>query len=179
VTFFLRDVLHIPRGTYFYNYGTVFATFFLSGVMHAYAAYFAGAMTLSTPAMIDAMMQNMKFFMLQACGIWLEENVAIALRAVGLLGPKTPKGEAPVMWKRLLGYAWTALWLGWTTRAWLNSNIKCGMFVEEESPLAVSLGRELWTRLGVIEPREEPASFDMPPMPPMEPMFNDMFGTAA
>jgi hypothetical protein len=149
VAYLMNSILHVHRGTYLYNYGTVFSTFFLSGCLHAYGAYFASASTLSTTAIVVAAREHMKFFMLQACGIWFEENVAIVLRMSGLLGKRTPKGETPVMWKRLVGYVWTAVWLGWTTRAWLNNHIMNGMFVEDVPPY--SFGRWLWTSLGVIK----------------------------
>jgi hypothetical protein len=142
--------MHIPRGTYLYNYGTVYTTFLLSGATHAYGAYFAG-LAVGSPAAVtrESVRQNLTFFIMHSSGIWLEENVPMLLRALGLIGKATPKGETPVMWKRLLGYAWTVVYLGWTTRAWLNNSIVNGVFVEDGPPLGI--GKRLWSVLGVID----------------------------
>lgn len=60
----------------------------------------------------------MKFFCMQALGIWLEEKIQTVYRLTSSI--KTD--ESPKIWARIVGYLWLLVFLVWTTPGWSYPN---------------------------------------------------------
>lgn len=97
-----NDVLGLPRRTPASRYTRVFTAFFVSGLCHGLAAYFATG---------GGVRAQMDFFMLQPVGILFEEAVISAGKRAGL--------KDSALW-RVVGHAWTILWFTFTSRTMWN-----------------------------------------------------------
>lgn len=123
--FFTDDVLRLRKGTLVARYVRIFATFFLSGIIHTLVDTTAGINLKGNTAMT--------LFLMQAVGITIEDFIEWVYRSTKL--GQTPsaadernygKGgvESPNRWQCMVGYVWVAAWLVWTTPAWSYQNIR-------------------------------------------------------
>ena len=115
---FIANVLHLPRGT-FTTYFKLFATFFLSGLLHAIGDYI--------------LLQNfsqgtsIQFFLLQAVGITFEDAIiALASR----LGYKESNAF------KLIGFAWVFAWFPFSLPMWLDPQMHAGL-IDERADVGV------------------------------------------
>lgn len=99
------DVLRVPRGTLVSRYGKMYATYLLSGAMHA------ASETAAFNGRTWAESHSLWFFSMQWLGTVIEDAAQELYRRV--FG--RCKTQEPVGWQRMLGYLWTFLWLSYTT----------------------------------------------------------------
>ena len=109
---FLANLLHLPRGT-LATYFKLFMAFFLSGLIHATGDYI--------------LFQNfsegtsVRFFLLQAAGITLED-------AVIALGSRLGYKESNAF--KLIGFAWVFAWFTFSMPIWLDPEVHAGLVDE-------------------------------------------------
>ncbi|KAJ7060226.1 membrane bound O-acyl transferase family-domain-containing protein [Mycena amicta] len=109
--FLAHRVLRFQRGSVASAYTQLFVAFFVSGVMHYFPEYMAlrhwgGG--------------GLRFFVLQAVGISVEESIVALGRRLGL-------ERWPIPWK-LLGYFWVWTWFAFTAPRWLDPLLHVGVF---------------------------------------------------
>lgn len=101
--FLVDRVLHLTNHRLVARYAKIFATFFLSGLLHLVVDLALG-MSLSESGAV-------RFFCMQAVEIMLEDGVqAMYRRMRGTESALPPSG-----WARTLGYVWVVAFLSWST----------------------------------------------------------------
>ncbi|KAK5124203.1 hypothetical protein LTR85_001906 [Meristemomyces frigidus] len=90
------------------RYSKIFISFALSGVMHVVADMGCGLSPHQSGAM--------PFFLMQALGIMAEDGVQAVWRRLTV---RFSFGEGVARFERIVGYAWVALYLVWTSPVWV------------------------------------------------------------
>ena len=116
-------ILRFPKGTRRSYFTQLYIGFAVTGAVHSYGAY----------CLTRTDMRQMKFFMLQAIAITVEEAVLTGARSLGLKGGAVSRG---------LGYFWVFLWLAWCTREPADAVCASGMWRDNLVP-PVGVGRLL------------------------------------
>lgn len=120
-----HSLLNVRRGTYASNYLKLFIVFFISATMHSYASVVAVGHDLG----------DMKFFMSQAVAIWFEETVVRIAKAAGL---GSQRDKEPWWGWKALGYTWTAAWMGYSLRGWINGAASNAAFAQNQLPFSIA-----------------------------------------
>lgn len=94
------------------RYAELFAAFAVSGLLHT-----GGDVGQAMPLGSFLEWTTLCFFLTQAAGIMFEDAVVGAWRLVVGRGEKDVFGR-PSLWKRVLGYAWLAIFMAWSTPGW-------------------------------------------------------------
>lgn len=101
--FVARRVLHFKAGTNASAYAQLYTAFFLSGAMHCTGEHIIGLPWANSGCM--------RFFLLQALAITVEDGVTAVGRRLGI-----QSGQR----FRVLGYAWVVAWFYCTLAMWFD-----------------------------------------------------------
>lgn len=104
-------ILRFNRGRVVGRYLFTFLVFSVSGVFHLCCDITQGIPSLESGAM--------RFFILQALGIMLEDAVSAVL---GRLCPRKFRNISSSL--KPLGYVWVATWLMWSSPTWIYSSMR-------------------------------------------------------
>jgi len=111
--FLVHDVLKIPQSTLVARYSKILATFFISGLLHL-SADVAMGIALGESGSI-------RFFCTQALGIFLEDGVQALYHHIV---PKEHRSSRQGSLAKMVGYAWLAMFLVWSTPIWAYPAIR-------------------------------------------------------
>lgn len=105
--FLIHDVLQIPQNTLWARYGKIFATFFISGLLHLLPDIVVGMTSGESGAI--------QFFCTQAFGILFEDCVQELYHRIR---PREHRSSQERSWAKIVGYAWLCVFLSWSTPVW-------------------------------------------------------------
>ena len=105
--FLTYQVLKLKKGSFITRYTNIFLSFFISGAVHCLTVLAAGFTFQQSCGAFN-------YFCAQVLGIMIEDG---AYRRVYGLSRNSQK--QPRLWSRLVGYTWVALFLIWSTPAFI------------------------------------------------------------
>ncbi|KUI57319.1 hypothetical protein VP1G_10876 [Cytospora mali] len=114
-------VLDLKRGRLATRYTHLFGVFVASGLCHI-------MMDIVGPIKLSET-YAFRFFVLQAVGITIEDGVQWLWRKLRGTTRDIYDTDPPVWWQRVLGGAWTATWLIWTTPMWVYPGLRAAVRV--------------------------------------------------
>jgi hypothetical protein len=125
--FVARDVLHLRRGSFVSKYLQLFVGFGISAIVHACASMFVHHSLKDDSAFA--------FFLGQAAIIMIEDHIIDLGRSLGF--------RDSTFW-RLVGFAWTVLAIGSSSKGWTNSLVDNGMWVHDRTRDVVGIGPQMF-----------------------------------
>lgn len=111
--FLVHDVLQIPQNTLWARYAKIFATFFISGLLHLPADMVVGMTVAESGAM--------QFFCTQAFAIFFEDCVQELYHRIK---PREQRSSRERALARIIGYVWLCIFLSWSTPVWTYPAIR-------------------------------------------------------
>lgn len=111
--FLVHDVLQIPQNTLWARYAKIFATFFISGLLHLPADMVVGMAVAESGAV--------QFFCIQAFGMLFEDCVQELYHRIR---PREQRSSRERTLARIIGYAWLCIFLSWSTPVWTYPAIR-------------------------------------------------------
>ena len=136
IEYLIRQVFHIPHGSFASRYGKLFGTFFMSFFIHACGTWTMCRWTEHPgvlPSTSQMIWSDWNFFMGQALAILIEDTIVDLWCGRGKINEKSLPGG----WTRAVGHIWTALWIGWSFSRFVGGSMERGYFVD--SPVQFDL----------------------------------------
>lgn len=107
--FLIQDVLKLRKGSWLAQCAAVFLPFLISGVLHVVSDVGLGIAVRDSGAL--------RFFLMQAVGILLEDGVQRLYRAA--FGLKRDENRSPTLFARCVGYIWLLTFMAWIAPGWI------------------------------------------------------------
>ena len=128
--FLTYQVLKLKKGSFITRYTNIFLSFFISGVVHCLTVLAAGFTFQQSCGAF-------KYFCAQVLGIMIEDGAQAAYRRVYGLSRNSQK--QPRLVSRLVGYTWVALFLIWSTPAFIYPMLAANKGGKKDQVLPFSL----------------------------------------
>ena len=128
--YLVHHVSQMPQGSRSTRYAKIFATFFISGVLH-WSADLAMGMALSESG-------SVRFFCIQALGIFLEDVFQAIYHHVFPTRTATVSSK-PGKVAKVFGYLWVGIFLSWSTPIWAYPAMRRNLGQVEDQVLPFSI----------------------------------------
>ena len=115
--------LRLRQGGIVARYVNIFLTFMVSGLLHVAEEYGTGV-TLQQSG-------SMRFFCTQVLGVMFEDTIQAVFHSLA--------GQRYRRWTKVVGYVWFALWMVWSSPAWLYPKLQNNQGGERDKFLPFSL----------------------------------------